>query len=120
MPITTARVRRSAPRRRGSATTSIRGATSSRARSCSSLRNRFTPADSESAPHFRIKVTLWDLSERELNVDYVLDQGDPAVSKLPDRKTQIESQLALTRRTGSVSVRINYEDVSWLTRKHVE
>jgi hypothetical protein len=73
--------------------------------------------DSESDPHFRINVALWDGRERELKVHYVMEPLDPAVTKLPDRKTQIQSQLARTRKDGVVSVKIEYEDVSWLRRK---
>lgn len=79
--------------------------------------NSVVLVDSESDPHFRINVTLWDRQERELKVGYVLGEAaDPAI-KLPDRKTQIESQLARTRRAGSVNVQIDYHDESWLSRK---
>lgn len=73
--------------------------------------------DSESDPHFRITATLWDRQEHELKVVYVLDPGDPAVTKLPDRRTQIEKQLARTRRDGRVEVTFEYQTTSWLSRK---
>jgi hypothetical protein len=71
--------------------------------------------DSESNPHFRIRLTLWDGRERELNQGYVEFPIDPQLQQnLPDRKTQIEAQLARTKRDGVVTVQVDYRDVSWL------
>src|SRR5262249_59695574 len=79
--------------------------------------NSVVLVDSENDPHFRINLTLWDRREREIKVPYVIEPLDQAVTKLPDRNTQIQSQLARTRKDGVVNIRIEYQDVSWLHRK---
>ena len=79
--------------------------------------NSVVLVDSEADPHFRINLVLWDQREREFKVLYVFEPGDPAVTKLPDRNTQIQSQLARSRKDGVVNVTIQYQDVSWLHRK---